>query len=538
MFGSGANHAIYAQFIAQTSAANNGRKIGLLRGAGTRMASWFYGMMRLLRLKQPLKATIHQQQFRDLTLNVSAKAAVHDIEDEKFWKCLYVLLRAVYPALRALRYCDSNSPVMDKIYFLSHRTTEAIKQSQECFNEVGLFSTNGLEDMDLASEMNQVFEDVIGDTTPYAASNSDNNNSDSDDNEDNDTDSNEEEEEEEGEGSNEDAGEHGGFSFGNKILWHWEHRKIKIEHEYAITAWALCVMDDVREDVRARLIGEHRIAMEKVVKRLHLPPCPNQHPEVMSMTEAQIVDVFWDEFKAFRNCTTPFDEKSRWATPDVAAGRSHLWHEKYSLPYTKVLGFVACRVTSKLGGIGPAERSWGAVKQIKDGKRSHIGSKSLEKRAIVFISAKMKEARIAREHLEKVDSGPSAMFCDDDINFDLQLEQFGVSTRELKQPVKRIFRAWVEDWEEADRKVNDCVAEARILAKYKHLVFHDPDTGGTFSIWEKNMEFRRGRGNGWLLIATCADEDVDDEAFTLEIANELIGSTPQAAGIEVVQREE
>jgi hypothetical protein len=52
-----------------------------------------------------------------LTLNVSAKAAVHDIEDDKFWKCLYVLLRAVYPALRALRYCDSNLPVMDKISF-------------------------------------------------------------------------------------------------------------------------------------------------------------------------------------------------------------------------------------------------------------------------------------------------------------------------------------------------------------------------------------------------------------------------------------
>ena len=76
VFGSGANHAIYAQFIAQTSAANSGRRVGLLRGAGTRMASWFYGMMRLLRLKQPLKATIHQTQFRELTLNASAKAAV------------------------------------------------------------------------------------------------------------------------------------------------------------------------------------------------------------------------------------------------------------------------------------------------------------------------------------------------------------------------------------------------------------------------------------------------------------------------------
>jgi hypothetical protein len=105
------------------------------------MASWFYGLMRLLHLKQPLEATIHQQQFRDLTLNVSAKAALHDIQDNKFWKCLYVLLRAVFPALWALRYCDSNTPVMDKIYFLSHRTTAAIQKLQEFFEEVGLFST-------------------------------------------------------------------------------------------------------------------------------------------------------------------------------------------------------------------------------------------------------------------------------------------------------------------------------------------------------------------------------------------------------------
>ena len=32
---SGANHAIYAQFMAQSSMANKGRKVGLLRGAGT-----------------------------------------------------------------------------------------------------------------------------------------------------------------------------------------------------------------------------------------------------------------------------------------------------------------------------------------------------------------------------------------------------------------------------------------------------------------------------------------------------------------------
>jgi hypothetical protein len=531
VFGSGANHAIYAQFIAQTSAANNGRKIGLLRGAGTRMALWFYGMMRLIRLKQPLKATIHLQQFRVLTLNASAKAAVHDIEDDKFWKCLYVLLCAVFPALRALRYCDSNVPVMDKIFFLSHRTTEAIRQSEPMFNESGLFRSEGLGDTDLVAEMDNVFDSTDGDTGDYGTLLSNDGNS----NEDNTTSSDEDDESVVSSASkDEEANE--SFSLGSKILWHWEHRKVKIEHEYAITGWALCVMIEVHQDVRERLNGEHRDAMEKVIKHLHLPPCPNQHPEVLQMTEAQIVDVFWDEFKAFQKLTSPFHEKSRWATPDVAAGRSYLWHEKYSLPYTKVLGFVACRVTSKLGGIGPAERSWGAVKQIKDGKRSHIGSDSLEKRAILFISARMKEARIAREHLERSDAGPNAMFSDDDINFDLQLEQFGVNTSELRQPVNRVFHAWVEDWEEEDRRVNDCVAEARILTKYKNLVFNDPDTGATFSIWEKNMEFRRGRGNGWMLIATCADDDVDDEPFTLEMACELIGNTNQEAGIKVVKR--
>lgn len=124
------------------------------------------------------------------------------------------------------------------------------------------------------------------------------------------------------------------------------------------------------------------------------------------------------------------------------------------------------------------------------------------------------------------------------MNFDLQLEKFGVDTNQLRERVvQRVFHAWVEDWEQEDRKKNDCVAEARLLEKYKNPVFHDPDTGATFSIWEKNMEFRRGRGNGWMLIAVCADDDVDDEPFSLEMACELIGSTPQGGGVKVVQKE-
>ena len=159
VFGSGAHHANYAQFIAQTSSYNNGRAIGLLRGAGTRMATWFYAMHRMLRLHVPLKATIHQVQFAELPHTDRAKAAIADIEDSVFWKSIYVLLRAVFPALRLLRFCDSNVPTMDSIFFLSHRTSLAIAASAEDLNDVGLFG--GFEkDDELEFEEREIFGEV------------------------------------------------------------------------------------------------------------------------------------------------------------------------------------------------------------------------------------------------------------------------------------------------------------------------------------------------------------------------------------------
>jgi hypothetical protein len=76
--------------MAQSALANKGCMVNLLGGAGTQMALWFYAMVRLLRLPQPLVATIHQQTFVDLNLNNSVRADVHDIKDNKFWMCILV----------------------------------------------------------------------------------------------------------------------------------------------------------------------------------------------------------------------------------------------------------------------------------------------------------------------------------------------------------------------------------------------------------------------------------------------------------------
>jgi hypothetical protein len=109
---------------------------------------------------------------------------------------------------------------------------------------------------------------------------------------------------------------------------------------------------------------------------------------------------------------------------------------------------------------------------------------------VIYITVKQQEARLNLAQNEKLDAkGPNAMFCDDNINFDLQLEMQDVDPDGLVEPeVQRVFHAWVEDWEEDARRSNHAVAEARLIQKYKSLVFHDPDTGNTCLIYNKNIE--------------------------------------------------
>ena len=87
------------------------------------------------------------------------------------------------------------------------------------------------------------------------------------------------------------------------------------------------------------------------------------------------LDLFWTEYTAFDNKVDSYDaDRFIRKSKDISGGNSHFWNKKYAPPFTKVIGFVACRVTSKVLGIGAAERSWGDVKTNKSGKRSTISS--------------------------------------------------------------------------------------------------------------------------------------------------------------------
>ena len=156
VFGSGAQHAPHAQFMAQSAIANKGRKVGLLRGATTRFATWFYAFIRILRMKDVLIATIRQLKFRALTLNDRDRLAVLDLQDANFWKTIYTLLRAVYPGLRNLRMADGNKPAMDQSYYLTHRTTTAIYKSIDLLNDKDLFDSTSDGDY-LVQEDEEIF---------------------------------------------------------------------------------------------------------------------------------------------------------------------------------------------------------------------------------------------------------------------------------------------------------------------------------------------------------------------------------------------
>ena len=88
--------------MSQAALHNGGRSIGLLCGADTRMASYFYSFHRCLRQRCALLATVHSNLWESVDLKTRIREAVSDIEDVEFWKALYFILRCVWPALRAL----------------------------------------------------------------------------------------------------------------------------------------------------------------------------------------------------------------------------------------------------------------------------------------------------------------------------------------------------------------------------------------------------------------------------------------------------
>ena len=124
----------------------------------------------------------------------------------------------------------------------------------------------------------------------------------------------------------------------------WNKREEHINTDYAVTGWMLCVIPNIREDVFKNAQNKHHIQVNNVIKSLFAGSTEKEVHESL--------DRFWSEYTLFNHINDPFDSNDFiWNSKDISDGNSHLWHHKHSLPYTKVLDFLACTVTSKMIGI-------------------------------------------------------------------------------------------------------------------------------------------------------------------------------------------
>jgi len=207
------------------------------------------------------------------------------------------------------------------------------------------------------------------------------------------------------------------------------------------------------------------------------PTCKGDEPEV-----AVTMNKFWDEFDQFETKSGVFaNRKYIYKSEDLVPGRTHRWHKINLLPFTQVLGRIGCRVCSKIAGIGNAERSWGDVKKIKSGMKSHYNADKTKRKATIYAAGRTELARLEQNN------EPLKFWDDSDIQGHFDVLR-GDNSNDDEQP-ERIFKAWHEEWETTSRFINDPVEEAKLLAKYGGLEFYDPDTETMRTICSTQLEW-------------------------------------------------
>ena len=108
LFGSGIYHKPHSIFKSKSYEFHY-RTIGLFSGNDTRMAGYFIGMHRDLRVIKALLATVSSDEFNTMVLNSKLSKVVSYIQDKKSWERIYVLLKIRFPCLRVLRLADSKN---------------------------------------------------------------------------------------------------------------------------------------------------------------------------------------------------------------------------------------------------------------------------------------------------------------------------------------------------------------------------------------------------------------------------------------------
>lgn len=456
------------------------------------------------------------------------------------WEDMKVVVRSLFPALMLLRLADQRDPAMDRLYFYTRRMDACLKQSKEELDKV----EKQYEDragQDITTKMVRYFLDSDKDCIDYTNELRYSGFSDSDESGDEtsgvpDVEYGSEMDDDESTISDSNDVVPKPKTLGDKVIGYWNSRKKKLVSDVSVTAWMLSPIPEIMTDADKNHKGEHRNAVDRLIEKwfahevswilcltyfyfyqilinsfliLLFPQVEHSENKI-----GELKNTFWEELDLFHSKSGVFGNRDHiWLSADVKTGKSHLWHQKNSLRYTTILGKLACRTTSKILGIGSAERAWGDVKHLKTNKRSHLSAERMKKQATIYGSHCVEMAHIARSNQHVDNAKPCKFWTDEDM--DKEFDIFVKAAPSSKPKKIRYFKNWEEDWEEpAIRKKGDPVGIQKLLEKYGGLQWADPDSNNAINLSDSNeLAWLRKKNKdpaGYALIAY--DKDYDEHA--------------------------
>lgn len=379
-----------------------------------------------------------------------------------------IVVIILYPVIKCLRLADTNKPGMDKIWYYARQTSKRIdktaKEFSRLFSEENFLPGYTPEIDDDDDEYNDISDDES------AVSYDDDRDEYNDVKQEKDSDSDEE--------------ELGDETFGVQVKRLWKLRYMQLKSDYAICGWLLSVKQNVFEDAKLYTVSDEN-ALRRVATKLY------SH----CWSTVDIVNKVMDQFLLFRNREGCFSNPAWWSSLVALKGESHLFHGQLTIEKAPELAYVACKVTSKLLGIGNCERQWDQTKFCCNGKRALISSDRLKKQATMYGSHCLSNGKLTDEYIIN-------NWTDDDLkdkSLRAELEEFmneidsgSTCTNATKKtsnvyynkwfdvfddsiPIIKYFKAYMEEWEKELYDSNTNIAKYKFLHKYKGLKYVWPE---------------------------------------------------------------
>ena len=509
-FGS-VRHSPAAMFRQHSKDHNNGIPLSFIKIAETRMGGKIIALLRLLRLRDPLVSTIVSSEFRKLNV---WRAFCSLAQKDELWQYIFSVCRAFYPVMRVLRLADSKIAVMDKLYFYV-RMADTMMEKYLPAVESSFASVVTADFRTILSQEGLAVNIDIGSDDEDSLCNEGG--------ADEEDESEEEEEEveidenisvsseESCEGDEDDALAASFETLTMKVMDMWKKRTSKLTHDFARAGWMLSPNPTIMADAKEHATSDDTAAVERLLFKLILSPTSVGMER--EMEKGRLSQQFWDAHKQFHNRDGDYNKPYIWLLAAEDDCKSYEWHQRYS-KHAPVLCALACRVLSKVSGIGSAERNWKEFKRVSTPARNRTHPERTKMMCTVIGHHCAFKASRRREK----ESRAGRLWNDRDFTC-LKLDKYGIDVEVLageKRP-KRIFRAWKEGWEEVETKKRDPIIETKLVRKYGGMQWADPDNGNQiFKSHPKMMYWKRERKkkdgsnlNGYYVLATTEDYDLD-----------------------------